>query len=100
MSGTSVPINGENLHNWVAYTMVINKDTTNVLPYRAATFYSYDPHGNVDTLLQDFDSTSVMGLAYNRFKTMTYDYDLIQREGQPGQLPAGRGRCVLSAVYL
>jgi hypothetical protein len=57
--------------------MVIDKDTTIGLPYRAATFYSYDPHGNVDTVLQDYDSTSVMGLVGNRFKIMTYDYDLI-----------------------
>jgi RHS repeat-associated protein len=93
MSGTSVPINGQNLRNRVAYTMVIDQDNSNVPPWRAATFYSYDPHGNVDTLLQDFDSTSVMGLAHNRFKIMTYDYDLIsgkvnQVSYQPGQADA------------
>jgi RHS repeat-associated protein len=93
MSGTSVPISGSNLRNRVAYTMVIDKDTTVGLPYRAATFYSYDPHGNVDSLLQDFDSLSVMGLAHNRFKLMTYDYDLIsgkvnQVSYQPGQADA------------
>jgi hypothetical protein len=51
MSGTSVPINGSNLRNRVAYTAVIDQENTNVPEWRAATFYSYDPHGNVDTLL-------------------------------------------------
>jgi hypothetical protein len=90
LSGTSVPINGSNLRNRVAYTAVIDQENTNVPGWRAATFYSYDPHGNVDTLLQDYDSTSVMGLAGNRFKLMTYDYDLVsgkvnQVSYQPGQ---------------
>ncbi len=94
MSGTSVPINGSNLRNRVAYTMVIDQDNSNVPPWRAATFYSYDPHGNVDTLVQDFDSASVMGQATgNRFKVMTYDYDLIsgkvnQVSYQPGKADA------------
>jgi YD repeat-containing protein len=77
MSGTSVPIHGMNLRNRVAYAAVIDQENTNIPEWRAATFYSYDPHGNVDTLLQDYDCTSVMGLAHNRFKVMTYDYDLI-----------------------
>jgi YD repeat-containing protein len=94
MSGTSVPINGSNLRNRVAYTAVIDQENTNVPEWRAATFYSYDPHGNVDTLVQDYDSASVMGLATgNRFKTMTYDYDLIsgkvnQVSYQPGKADA------------
>ena len=54
MSGTSVPINGSNLRNRVAYTAVIDQENTNVPEWRAATFYSYDPHGNVDTLVQDY----------------------------------------------
>jgi RHS repeat-associated protein len=93
MSGTCVPINGSNLRNRVAYTAVIDQENTNVPEWRAATFYSYDPHGNVDTLLQDYDSASVMGLAHNRFKIMTYDYDLIsgkvnQVSYQPGKVDA------------
>jgi len=33
-------------------------------------FYSYDPHGNVDTLLQDYGTSGVMYSANNRFKLM------------------------------
>jgi hypothetical protein len=94
MSGTSVPINGSYLRNRVAYTAVIDHENTNVPEWRAATFYSYDPHGNVDTLVQDYDSASVMGLVTgNRFKIMTYDYDLIsgkvnQVSYQPGKADA------------
>jgi hypothetical protein len=94
MSGTSVPINGSYLRNRVAYTAVIDQENTNVPEWRAATFYSYDPHGNVDTLVQDYDSASVMGLVTgNRFKIMTYDYDLIsgkvnQVSYQPGKADA------------
>jgi hypothetical protein len=52
-------------------------------PWDAATFYSYDIHGNVDTLLQDFktgmgavlcDNNDPSG---NRWKRIIYDYDLI-----------------------
>ena len=71
MSGTGVPINGSNLRNRVAYTMVIDVDNTSVPPYRAATFYSYDPHGNVDTLLQDYGPSGVMESVGNRFKLMS-----------------------------
>ena len=94
MSGSSVLINGSNLRNRVAYTMVIDQENTNVPEWRAATFYSYDPHGNVDSLVQDFGPNSVMGqVTGNRFKIMTYDYDLIsgkvnQVSYQPGQADA------------
>jgi RHS repeat-associated protein len=94
MSGTSVPINGSNLRNRVAYTAVIDQENTNVPEWRAATFYSYDPHGNVDTLLQDYGPNSVMGQdSGNRFKTMIYDYDLVsgkvnQVSYQPGKADA------------
>ncbi len=41
----------------------------------------YDVHGNVDTLLQDFGNSSgtsnVMNGSGNRFKKMSYDFDLI-----------------------
>ena len=90
MSGTGVPINGSNLRNRVVYTEVIDQENTDVPEWRAATFYSYDPHGNVDTLVQDYGPNSVMGQdTGNRFKTMTYDFDLIsgkvnQVSYQPG----------------
>jgi RHS repeat-associated protein len=89
-TGTS-PITQLNLRNRVAYTQVIDADNTNVPPYRAASFYSYDIHGNVDSLVQDYGPASIMGTATgNRFKLMTYDYDLIsgkvnQVSYQPGK---------------
>ncbi|MDR3715180.1 MAG: DUF6443 domain-containing protein, partial [Puia sp.] len=87
------PIAQVNLRNRVAYTQVIDVDNTNATPYRAATFYSYDPHGNVDTLLQDYGVSGVMYAAGNRFKITLYDYDLVsgkvnQVRYQPGSSDA------------
>ncbi|WP_290708559.1 DUF6443 domain-containing protein, partial [Flavihumibacter sp. CACIAM 22H1] len=56
-----------------------------------STTYSYDIHGNVDTLLQQYRS-GIMGVhGDNRFKVLAYKYDLIsgkvnQVHYQPGQL--------------
>ncbi|MFD2920700.1 RHS repeat domain-containing protein [Terrimonas rubra] len=63
-----------NLRNRVSYSLVKNFSTDTW--YTHATFYTYDIHGNVDKLLQDF--RGVVGLpATSRFKQVTYDYDLI-----------------------
>ena len=53
-----------------------------VLGANAATYYSYDIHGNVDTLLQDYGNASVLANKMNtplgnRFKRIAYNYDLI-----------------------
>ena len=79
-----------NLRNRVSCTQVIDVENNSVPAYRAATFYSYDVHGNVDSLLQDFGISSVMGVAGNRFKLLKYEYDLIsgkvnQVTYQPGK---------------
>ncbi|HEY4062666.1 MAG TPA: DUF6443 domain-containing protein, partial [Puia sp.] len=84
------PIYQINLRNRVAYTQVLDADNTDPTPYRAATFYSYDIHGNVDSLLQDYGASGVMNPNGNRFKLIKYDYDLIsgkvnQVSYQPGQ---------------
>ncbi|UPK67195.1 RHS repeat domain-containing protein [Chitinophaga filiformis] len=57
--------------------------------YTSATFYSYDAHGNVDTLIQDF-KTGGMADGNNRWKKIVYRYDLISGNVnhvayQPGQ---------------
>jgi len=78
-----------NLRNRVGWTAVYNtaSDITN-LNHVTATFYSYDIHGNVDTLLQDYKS----GMdSSNRFKKIVYQYDLISGKVnliayQPGKL--------------
>ncbi|MDB5250687.1 MAG: repeat protein [Segetibacter sp.] len=74
-------LNAVNLRNRVAatyyYTMAAN------LPgkvYQTATYYSYDIHGNVDTLLQDYKGLPAMGatgISSNRIKKVVYRYDLI-----------------------
>ncbi|MBS1744066.1 MAG: hypothetical protein JST81_13620, partial [Bacteroidetes bacterium] len=75
----------KNLRNRVSYTFVKNTDDNTDPSYvwDAATFYSYDIHGNVDTLLQDYKTG--MGAincgednpSGNRWKKMVYNYDLI-----------------------
>lgn len=85
-------LNAQNLRNRVAGTFYFN--TAGDLPaaYQSATFYSYDIHGNVDTLLQDYKGLTVINTA-NRIKKMVYRYDLISGKVnhvayQPGQRDA------------
>jgi RHS repeat-associated protein len=67
-----------NLRNRVAWTAVYNTGSgfDSLVNYIAATFYSYDIHGNVDTLIQDY-KVGVMDSLQNRFKKIVYQYDLI-----------------------
>ncbi len=79
----------KNLRNRVAYSQVI---PTAGGDYTAATYYSYDIHGNVDTLLQDYKS-GIMADHSQRFKRVVYRYDLISGKVnhvayQPGQRDA------------
>jgi RHS repeat-associated protein len=94
------PVNGvvlsqQNLRNRVSYSQLINK-AADVYP-ASATYYSYDIHGNVDTLLQDYGNstgvTNFMNTSTNRFKRMVYNFDLIsgkvnQVSYQPGSTDA------------
>ena len=81
-------ITQRNLRSRVAWTALYSNaakaDAT--IQFSSATFYTYDVHGNVDTLLQDYGNKAyepnVMnnnGNQYisNRFKRMVYQYDLI-----------------------
>ncbi len=84
------PLLARNLRNRVAYTQVWDLLSDN-LP-QTATYYSYDIHGNVDTLLQDYTS-GVMNDNGNRFKQLVYNYDLVsgkvnQVAYQPGKKDA------------
>ncbi|SFH37188.1 RHS repeat-associated core domain-containing protein [Pedobacter insulae] len=59
----------------------------NVSNYSYATHYSYDLHGNVDVLVQDYPELQGMG---NRYKYIHYHYDLVSGKVnmvryQPGQ---------------
>lgn len=77
----------KNLRNRVSYTMVFDEDpeSGSSISHKAATYYSYDIHGNVNELVQDIN---LPGFAYNmvsgnkvltgnRFSKIEYDYDLI-----------------------
>ncbi|MBY0537550.1 MAG: hypothetical protein K2P88_16970, partial [Chitinophagaceae bacterium] len=72
----------KNLRNRVSYTEIYDtaQQLTNMTP-AAASYYTYDIHGNVDTLVQDFGSTSavknIMNNKNNRFKKIAYFYDLV-----------------------
>jgi RHS repeat-associated protein len=70
----------KNLRNRVSYTSYADSPGVSTA-YNTATFYSYDIHGNVDTLLQDYGQSSVaaniMNTQNNRFKKLVYQYDLV-----------------------
>jgi RHS repeat-associated protein len=82
-------LQARNLRNRVAWTALYNNASDLAGGNHAtASFYSYDIHGNVDTLLQDY-KLGVMNNA-NRFKKLVYRYDLVsgkvnQVAYQPGQ---------------
>jgi RHS repeat-associated protein len=91
---TPTPISQVNLRNRVSYSSFTLGN--NAAQYNQATFYTYDFHGNIDTLLQDYGSSSfsavanVMNANGNRFKKIVYRYDLISNKVnhiayQPGQ---------------
>ncbi len=65
----------KNLRNRVSYTLVL-PSASDPEAYHAATFYTYDIHGNVDTLVQDYKGIAETGVT-DRFKQIVYDYDLI-----------------------
>ncbi|WPQ61472.1 hypothetical protein SIO70_24240 [Chitinophaga sancti] len=66
-----------NLRNRVSWTALFNDAAAqDTMGFATATFYSYDVHGNVDTLLQDYKQGG-MQESDNRFKKMVYGYDLI-----------------------
>jgi YD repeat-containing protein len=85
--------NATNLRNRVSWSAVYNTASDLASGNRASgTFYSYDIHGNVKTLLQDFNPGTALNVA-NRFKKISYKYDLISGKVnmvsyQPGEADA------------
>jgi RHS repeat-associated protein len=68
-----------NLRNRVSYTMVFDTEPSppaTLGTHTAATYYTYDIHGNVDTLLQDL-RIAMLASPGNRYKKLVYNYDLI-----------------------
>ena len=78
-------ITQRNLRNrvsWTAWYSAASSNTDSLFRFATATFYSYDAHGNVDTLLQDYGNkiyeANVMNTyGGNRWKKIAYNYDLI-----------------------
>ncbi|HYC28768.1 MAG TPA: hypothetical protein VEB42_08125, partial [Chitinophagaceae bacterium] len=79
--GSSAPIIQRNLRNRVSFTTYT--DTATLMSFNNGTFFTYDIHGNVDTLLQHYGNGSIGGLANvmnknnNGYKKIVYQYDLI-----------------------
>jgi RHS repeat-associated protein len=74
--GQNTFITQQNLRNRVSYSYT-KKLATDALP-AASTYYTYDEHGNVDKLLQDYyDATATIPNHAGRYKVMGYTYDLI-----------------------
>jgi hypothetical protein len=82
------PLLGQrNMRNRVSWTALFNTaaDLANWSPNAAAaTYYTYDILGNVDTLVQDFgggnlysDVANSMNVNGNRFKKIAYNFDLV-----------------------
>lgn len=80
-SGVNANIVQRNLRNRVSYTNYM--EVANNPDWNSAVFYSYDIHGNVDTLLNDYGNSSYsqtqnpMNLRGHRWKKLVYRYDLI-----------------------
>ncbi|MBX2910226.1 MAG: hypothetical protein KF706_11405 [Chitinophagales bacterium] len=76
-----------NLRNRVASVTYEDADDADSLTYRFAAHYTYDVHGNVDTLIQENTRLHAIGHGYKR---TAYNYDLIsgkvnRADYQPGQ---------------
>jgi hypothetical protein len=91
-TGVVDALKARNVRNRVSWTALYNKAADLPIEYAAATFYSYDILGNVDTLLQYYKQ----GILHEKeigLKKIAYDYDLVsgkvnQVSYQPGQIDA------------
>jgi len=78
---SQTPIIQRNLRNRASYSTYSLGN--NPAQYNQGSFYTYDILGNLDTLVQDYGSSSfavlqnVMNLNGNRFKKIVYRYDLM-----------------------
>jgi RHS repeat-associated protein len=80
---TNVPaFEQTNLRNRVSFIQYFDGNPTGTIEsqsfsHSSATYYTYDIHGNVNHLVQDYKSLLQNQGTFNRFKQITYDYDLI-----------------------
>ncbi len=89
--GTNPLLTQQNLRNRVSYAYTKNLATD--ASWYTVTYYTYDIHGNVDTLLQDYTGVVAMNGTNNRYKRICYAYDLISGkvnavDYQPGNYDA------------
>ncbi len=95
MGDYRLAVRQRNLRNRVSYVMLRPSGASG--SFSSATFYSYDIHGNVDTLLQDFGLSTptynfnIMNTNGNRFKKIVYKYDLISGKVNMVQYQPGWG---------
>jgi RHS repeat-associated protein len=83
-------LKARNLRNRVAWSaMYENGDSLLLNRYASGTFYSYDIHGNVDTLLQDY-KLGVMADKGNEWKKIAYNYDLVSGKVNTVSYQAGK----------
>jgi|GEM_PF-6335417 len=77
--GLAVPVMQNNLRRRIASGVYHagTLDTTNLYNYTHAVHYSYDVHGNADTLVIDEPKLRVPSHPEIGFKKVAYDYDLI-----------------------
>lgn len=99
-AGSPQLITQRNLRNRVSMVTYLD-NAADMDIYQYGTIYSYDIHGNVDTLLQDFRGSN-FGATFNRFKKIAYDYDLISGKVnkvayQPGKVDAFYHRYIYDA---
>ena len=86
----NLTLDAKNLRSRVSYTRYFTiADSAESGGHQSATYYSYDVHGNVDSLLLDYRDIAGMN-RNNRFKKIVYRYDLISGKVnevtyQPGQ---------------
>jgi len=76
--------NTRNRVSWTAYYDTATDLANGSSSSAAATYYTYDILGNVDTLVQDFGGVAnlgsipnLMNSTNNRFKKIAYDFDLV-----------------------
>ena len=81
----------ENLRNRVSYACTRDHATADPTEFVTASFYNYDVHGNVSSLLQDYKGLPDMATTDNRFKFMSYDYDLITGKVNYASYQPGKG---------
>jgi RHS repeat-associated protein len=71
---------GRNLRNRISWTALYrNADSVTSGGHSVASFYSYDIHGGIDTLLQDYKEGKMAKVGH-RFKRMAYNYDLVSNK--------------------